>query len=120
MQDAPAQPTTSREGAAPRTEITQVDALTVYGPLGIFCTILLAIAWVLWKDNRAQRREFLEAQKRRDDECKAERDEFRETMVVMAKEAAEASKKYGEMWRDHARELRGAFDSATRKIGSRE
>lgn len=111
--------------------MSPADGLTVYGPLGIGWAITLAILAVVWKDQRSQRREFLaaaEAQTKQHAaeiaaekaQCKVERDEFRATLTLIAKECAAASVKNGEMWREHARELRTTIESAARKIGSRE
>lgn len=118
--------------------ISGADGLTVYGPLGIGWAITLAILAVVWRELRSQRvenrtqvKEFLLATEarerqhaleleRRDAQCRAERDEFRATLTGIAKEFAEASKKGGELWREHARELRVTLESASRKIGSRE
>lgn len=124
------QQTTASEGVPSRT-VSPYESLTVYGPLGIGWAITLAILAIVWRDQRAQRREFLAAAelaskqhtedlKRREDACKAERDEFRETLTTIAKECAAASVRNGEMWRDHALELRRTLESAAAKIGSRK
>lgn len=118
------------------------DGLTVYGPLGIGWAITLMILAVVWRDQRSQRREFLAELERRDKahadamdrrdkafleqidrqnrESKAERDEFRDTVIVVAKEFAAANTKTVEMWQTNAREQREALASAMRRIGVRE
>lgn len=125
--------TTSHDGVAPGG-LTQAQSLTIYGPLGIFCVILLGILAVLWRDARSQRKEFLAELERRDKahadalekrdriftDAQKQRDEqMRETLMVMAKEFSAATVKTVEMWKDNAREQREALSSAMKRIGSR-
>lgn len=138
------QPRTHAEVGARPTSVglSRDDYLTIYGPLGIGWTILIAMLTVLWKSTvskdrthaaalaakdkehaetmDAARAEFLAELERRDKECKAERGEAREAMVALTREQAETMKQLDDRWRDVVRELRSALDSALRKISRRE
>jgi hypothetical protein len=136
--EQPEQPTRSTTAVPDGGGAIRPDQyLVVYGPLGIGWAVTLAICAVLWRDRNTQRREFVAAiaakdaqlerqatvaaaeTERRDRECREERDEYRTTMAALAREQSETTRAVNEKWHDHARELRGALESASRKIGRR-
>lgn len=91
-----------------------------YGVLGVTTIVFLAIIAVLWRELRAQRRDFLAEAKRTEEAHAVEIKRKDEALERAAAEANLTAREVGGKWHDHASSMKTLIESHNRRIGRRE